>query len=199
MLITLKIILFFLLLLIMKIKSIESKTYLRKYFLIRNNDDYDKNGLNRFSILDSNEKQYLYRLKISSDNNDEIQIISYPSKHIQGYLKGKLTNETLNLYFEILNLTTNQWLNGTIQKNFNLFIEKYFIRWNYQNFIMKKNFFSRHHKIYDDNKNLLAQFRMHFRWFNSSLIKYNLQIFSDNLPDMIYFFIIAIVDYRNII
>ena len=64
--------------------------------------------------------------------------------------------------------------------------------------MMKKKLFSIHHKFYDEYENVLAQFRMRFRWFNWTLIKYNLELFSDKLPEIIYFFLIAIVDNRNV-
>ncbi|CAF4111011.1 unnamed protein product [Rotaria magnacalcarata] len=168
-----------------------------KFLLIRD-DTTDRNGLSRFSVLDSSEKQYLYRLKSSNDDSNLLLIISYPSKDVLGYVGNEWRNEILNVTFEIYNSTTNQWTNGTIKKLPNLFTEKYLIEWNSQNFMMKKKLFSIHHKFYDECENVLAQFRMRFRWFNWTLIKYNLELFSDKLPEIIYFFLIAIVDNRNI-
>ncbi|CAF4500949.1 unnamed protein product [Rotaria socialis] len=170
---------------------------LSKFLLIRD-DTTDKNGLSRFSVLDSSEKQYLYRLKNSNDDSNLLLIVSYPSKDVLGYVGNEWRNETLNVTFEIYNSTINQWTNGTIKKLPNLFTEKYLIEWNSQNFMMKKKLFSIHHKFYDECENVLAQFRMRFRWFNWRLIKYNLELFSDKLPEIIYFFLIAIVDNRNI-
>jgi len=190
--------LFSVLLLIILIESLQSKKSIRKFVLIRD-ERMDKNGLSQFSILDSSGKQYLYRLKTSYIDNDSLLLISYPSKDILGYLQGQWRNETLNVTFEIFHLTTNQWTNGTIQKIFNLFIEKYLIEWNYQNFIMKKKIFSKNYQFYDENKNILGEFRKRFRWFNWSLVKYDLKIFIEKLPDLVYFFLLAIVDHRNII
>ncbi|CAM4897805.1 unnamed protein product [Rotaria socialis] len=189
--------LFLLLLFIILIKSIQSKKLISKFLLIRD-DTTDKNGLSRFSVLDSSEKQYLYRLKNSNDDSNLLLIVSYPSKDVLGYVGNEWRNETLNVTFEIYNSTINQWTNGTIKKLPNLFTEKYLIEWNSQNFMMKKKLFSIHHKFYDECENVLAQFRMRFRWFNWRLIKYNLELFSDKLPEIIYFFLIAIVDNRNI-
>jgi hypothetical protein len=109
--------LFLFLLFLILIKNIQSKKSIRKYLLIRD-EKVDKNGLSQFSILDSIGKEYLYRLKTS---NDGVMIISYPSKDIVGYLEGEWINE-------IFYLNTNQWTNGTIQKIFYLFIEKYLIQ-----------------------------------------------------------------------
>ncbi|CAF3900987.1 unnamed protein product [Rotaria sordida] len=158
----------------------------------------DKNGLSRLSILNSNGKEYLYRLRSSHTENDVLLLIAYPSKDIVAYLQGQWRNETLNVTYDIFNYTTNQWTNGTIKKTFNVFIEKYFIEWDGQNFLMKKKLFSINHKFYDENQDVLAQFRMRFRWFNWSLIKYDLKIYSDKLLDAVYFFSIAIVDHNNI-
>ncbi len=190
--------LFLLVLFVIVIESVKSKKPIRKFVLIRD-EHMDKNGLTQFSVLDSTEKHYLYRLKTSYDYNDELLLISYPSKDIVGYLQGQWKNETINVTFDIFDLTTNQWTNGTIQKIFNLFIEKYLIQWNYQDFIVKKKLFTINHQFYDENKNILAQFRKRFRWFNWSLVKYDLKIFIDKIPDFVYFFTLAIVNHANII
>lgn len=144
------------------IKSTNSKECPRRFLLIRDKN-LDQDVLSRFSILDSNEKQYLYRLKSSSGSNDELQLISYPSVNLHGYLRDQQINQTLNLCFETLNITTNQWLNGTIQKIFDLFTENYLVQWNNEFFSRKKLFFSMYHKFYDDKKNVLAQSQMLFR------------------------------------
>ncbi|CAF2099614.1 unnamed protein product [Rotaria magnacalcarata] len=140
-----------------------------KFLLIRD-DTTDRNGLSRFSVLDSSEKQYLYRLKSSNDDSNLLLIISYPSKDVLGYVGNEWRNEILNVTFEIYNSTTNQWTNGTIKKLPNLFTEKYLIEWNSQNFMMKKKLFSIHHKFYDECENVLAQFRMRFRCIRFALI-----------------------------
>ena len=191
--------LFWLALFITLIKYIESKKSIHKYILIRD-DRMDKNGFSQFSVLDSHGKQYLYRLKTSYiDNNDSLVLVSYPSKDIAGYVIGRWKNETLNVTFQLFDLATNESTNGTITKIFNLYVETYLIEWNNETFLMKKKLFSIPHKFYDQNQNVLAQFRKKFRWFNWSSIEYNLNIFIDTLPHAIYFFSLAIVDHRNII
>jgi hypothetical protein len=64
---------------------------------------------------------------------------------------------------------------------------------------VKKKLFTINHQFYDENKNILAQFRKRFRWFNWSLVKYDLKIFIDKIPDFVYFFTLAIVNHANII
>jgi hypothetical protein len=190
--------LFWLILFVILIKSIESKKSIHKYILMRD-DQMDKHGLSQFSVLDSSKKHYLYRLKTSYIDNDGLVLVSYPSRDTVGYVSGEWKNETLNVTFEIFDLATNESTNGTIIKIFNLFVEQYLIQWNDQNFIMKKKLFTIHHKFYDENQNVLAQFRKKLRWFNWSSVEYDLKIFIDKLPHAIYFFSLAIVDHRNII
>ena len=181
--------------LIILIKSVELRKYLRKYVLIRD-EEFDKNGLSQFSILDPTEKTYLYRLKSSFDGS--FILISYPSKEIVGYLDGDWLNEgKVNVSFDIQ--INDQWTNGTINKIFHLFIQKYFIKWNEQIFIMKKRLFSTNYFLTNENQMKLGEFRMRFRWFYWSFVKYELKIYLDNLPDLIYLFLILIQDHRNII
>lgn len=189
--------LLFLLLFMFLIKSIQSKTLLRKYLLVRDHD-LDKYGLSQFSVLDSTGKQYLYRLKVSDDDKNLLLIIGYPSQDTLGYVQNEWGSETLNATFEIYNSTMYESTNGTIKKNFNLFTQIYLIESNSENFVMKKKFFSFYHKFYDENQNILAQFRMRFRWLSWSLAKYNLEIFSNKLPDIVYFFLLVISDHRNL-
>ncbi|CAF5003419.1 unnamed protein product, partial [Rotaria sp. Silwood1] len=144
-----------LLLFIILIISIESKKSIRKYQYVRDSDMFDIDGLIRFSILNSNGKEYLYRLRNSYNDNDALLIVSYPSKDIVAYLQGQWKNLTLNVTFDIFNSTTNQWNNGTINKIYNLFVEKYLIEWNNENFLMKKKLFSIYHKFYDENQYVL--------------------------------------------
>jgi len=159
----------------------------------------DEKGFSQFSILDSTGKQYLYRLKSSYIDNDALILVDYPSKDTVGYLEGEWKNDLLNVTLEIFDDKLNEWINGTIKKSLNLLIENYLIKWNSKDFIMKKKLFSMNNQIYDQNKNLLAKFAKRFRWFNSTSIKYDLTIFKDNLPSAFYFFLVAIVDHRNII
>lgn len=47
----------------------------------------------------------------------------------------------IDVTFYIFDLITDQWLNGTIEKIQNLFIEKYLIKSNNEKFLMKKKLF----------------------------------------------------------
>lgn len=180
------------------IECVLSKAFIEKYLIIVD-DRMDEKGFSQFSILYSTGKQYLYRLKSSYIDNDALILVDYPSKDTVGYLEGEWKNDLLNVTLEIFDDKLNEWINGTIKKSLNLLIENYLIKWNSKDFIMKKKLFSMNNQIYDQNKNLLAKFAKRFRWFNSTSIKYDLTIFKDNLPSAFYFFLVAIVDHRNII
>lgn len=190
--------LFLILLIIIFINKVESKKSIRKLLIVQDKE-MDKNGFSQFSILNSNGKEYLYRLKTSYDYHEQLLIITYPSQNLIGYLEGDWKNETLNVIFYIYDSINDQWLNGTIEKIQNLFMEKYLIKWNNESFLMKKKLLSINYSFYDNNQNTLALYTKRFRWFNWSLVKYDLKIFIDLLPDPIYLFILAILDHRNII
>ena len=188
------ILIFFLIL----IKQIDSKKWIRKYVLIRD-EELDKKGLSQYSILNWNEKEYLYRLKTSYIDDDQIILINYPDENQIGYVNGQWKNETVNATFELFDFNENQWKNGSIEKVFNLFIEKYLIKWNDQLFYLKKKLFSNRWKFVNSNGNEFAQFQMRFRWFNWSLVKYQMKISSEILPDPILFFVFLIQDHRLIL
>lgn len=69
--------LFMLLFILILIKCFQTKKYVRKLLIIRDKE-MDKNGLSQFSILNSDGKEYLYRLKSSYDYNDELSLINFP-------------------------------------------------------------------------------------------------------------------------
>lgn len=181
------------------IKEIDSKKWIRKYVLIRD-EELDQKGLSQYSVLNWNEKEYLYRLKTSYiDDDDEIIVINYPDENEMGYLHGQWKNETVNTTFELFDFNDNQWKNGSIEKIFNLFIEKYLIKWNNEEFYLKKKLFSNRWKFVNFNGKEFAHFEMRFRWFHWSLVKYQLKIFSELLPDPILFFSFLLQDHRSIL
>lgn len=187
-----------LILFLILIKEIDSKKWIRRYVLIRD-EELDKKGLSQYSILNWNEKEYLYRLKTSYADDDEIILINYPDENQIGYLNGQWKNETVNTTFELFHFDENQWKNGSIEKIFNLFIEKYLIKWNDQLFYLKKILFSDRWKFVNSNGNEFAHFEMRFRWIPWSSVKYHLKISSENLPDQILFFVFLIQDHRAIL
>lgn len=180
------------------IKEIDCKKVLRKYVLIRD-EEFDEKGRSQYSILNANENEYLYRLKTSYTDEDQIILTNYPDENQIGYVQGQWTNEIVNVTFELFDFNENQWKNGTIIKMFHLFIEKYFIQWNNESFYLKKKLFSTDWKFSDGHGNEFARFRMRFRWFNWSLVKFNLKIFIDICPDWILFFAFIIQDHRAIL
>jgi hypothetical protein len=153
--------------------------------------------LAEFSVFDSSEKHLLYRIESYYVVGGKIQLIDISSKQIIG----KLTNSlNLLLYegnFSIFNFSSHQWIDGNIQRIFNLINEKYLIKWNDKTIIMETKFGSLTTTFqYEFQNEILAKIQKRsiaFIWSN----KYDLHLFSNQFPDAIYFLSIAVKDQNN--
>ncbi len=187
---------FFLLLFIFLIKFIESKKTLRTY-VVKREAMISGNPLSGYSVYDSKEKTILYRLKTVSTDIDSIMLVDHLTKNIVGNLEGEWTdvfNVTLSTYDQNL----NKWLDGNIKRTVVFLMEKLQIQWNGFRLVMKKRKFSRTRKFYDEQKNdFIAQFRRRARLFDSTPVKYDLKIYSNKIPDSIYFLILGMTDQRE--
>ncbi|CAF5109143.1 unnamed protein product, partial [Rotaria sp. Silwood1] len=99
--------------------------------------------------------------------------------------------------FSILTLSSNQWINGTIENSFPKFHNEYIIKWNEQNILMKTKFLSTLTIFrYENHSEILATLKK--RVFSSFWRnKYDLQIFSDDLPNVFYFLLLTITDKND--
>ncbi|CAF4658357.1 unnamed protein product, partial [Rotaria sp. Silwood2] len=93
----------------------------------------------------------------------------------------------------------HKWTDGFIQRNAHMFSTDYTIQFNNQQLIAKSSNYSKNIKVYDKKKNeLLAQFRARARWLSWKPVKYDLNIYSNQVPDAIYFFLVLIMDHRGL-
>ena len=86
-----------------------------------------------------------------------------------------------------MNLSSNKWINGTAENSFPTFLGEYIIKWNEQSILMKRKFLSTLTIFqYENHSGILAMLKK--RVFSSFWRnKYDLQIFSNDLPDAFYF------------
>ncbi len=172
-----------------------SKPTIRSYFIEK--DFFSGLKLGEFSIFDSTKKQLLYRIESYYTIGGKIELIDVSSKQIIGQLTNPLN---LLLYagnFSIFNLSSNQWINGKIERIFHMVNDKYIIKWNKRSILMETKFGSLTTTFeYENHSGILAKFEKRptlFIWSN----KYDLQVLSDDLPHAIYFLAIAIKDHNS--
>ena len=173
----------------------------RRYRLFRD-EQLNEDGLSQFSVLNWDRNEYLYRLKtfrLGEDGSNQITLKKYPEEHSVGFVQGQWTGDSFNVYFDVYDEGLSQWINGTIEKHSTLVVERYSFDYDGRTFEMSKKIFSRKKKFFESQKknSVLGDFYLSFRWFHWSLVEYQLKIYSDQLPDRIYFIFIPIFDQRN--
>ncbi|CAF1464850.1 unnamed protein product [Rotaria sordida] len=187
-----------LLLFILLIKCIETKKVHRTYVVERNTTAREK-SMYGFRILDSNEKTCLYQIRVSSKDMDTAILVDDIGKNIVANLKGTWIKNSINVTFSINDSHLNKWTDGFIQRNDNWLSIDYATQSNNQQLIARSSTFLKKVKIYDKKKNeLIAQFRQRTRWTSSKPVKYILKIYSNQVPDAIYFFLVLIMDHRGL-
>ncbi|CAF1016328.1 unnamed protein product [Rotaria sordida] len=186
-----------LLLFILLIKYIEAKKVHRTYVVVRNATAPVK-PMYGFKIFDSKEKTCLYRIRVSSKAVDSAILVDNFEKNIMANLEGIWIEKLLNVTFSIYDSKLNKWTDGFIQRNAHLISVDYIIQFNNQQLIATWKSFSKKVNVYNKKKNeLLAQFQHRTRWLFSKSVKYDLKIYSNQVPDAIYFFLVLILDHRG--
>ncbi|CAF1309171.1 unnamed protein product [Rotaria sordida] len=186
-----------LLLFILLIKCTEAKKVHHTYVVVRNVTAPGK-PMYGFRIFDSKEKTCLYRIRVLSKDVDTAILVDNFGKNIIANLEGIWIEKLVNVTFSIYDSKLNKWTDGFIQRNYHLFSSDYIIQFNNQQLIAKSKNDSKNVKVYDKKKNeLLAQFRYRTRWLFSKSVKYDLKIYSNQVPDAIYFFLVLILDHQG--
>jgi hypothetical protein len=182
---------------IIMIKCIESKKEKEKrsYVIIRDKLP-DEHKLYGYSIFDSTEKKRLYRLKTSSSEIDILMLVDYPAKNIVANMEGVLLGEKLNVTFSVYDYQQNKWTDGTMVDSYHFLFDKYAIEWNSKQYIMKNRISSKNSRLYNKSQDqLLAKFVKRTQWLYWAPVKYDLKIYSNELPDAVCFFALAVIDH----
>jgi hypothetical protein len=186
----------FLLLLIITIEYIQSKKTLLRTYTIHRDNVVKANQLSAYTIYDSSGKNILYRLKPISTDIDTIVVTDHPAKNMVANLEGKWIAKVFHVTFSIYDKKLNEWIDGIIKKDLKGFKDKYSVEWNSKHLNTKSKLFSSKMQVYNtQQKELVAEFG-HRDWFNSGNIVFALKIYSDQVSDIIYFFLLAINDHR---
>ncbi|CAF0735948.1 unnamed protein product [Adineta steineri] len=151
----------------------------------------------QFSVYNSNEQQLQHRIQSQIALWQIIELVSYPSNQVIAKLHMQWLALLYNANISIFDSSSNQWINGRIRRHFQFFGDQYTIEWNGQSIVMETKIFSLTTKYhYQNQETILAQF--HRRWI--SLIwtnKYDLEIFSKEIPDAIYILALAAKDHNT--
>jgi hypothetical protein len=152
--------------------------------------------LAEFSIFDSTEQQRQYRIKNYDSDIHAAVLYTYPLGQIVGLFEGEWAKEIQKAKISILNPRSNEWVDGSIAKKFHLLYSKYTISWNGTSIILKKKALSSYKELRDEQRgDLLAKFRSYSGWLTWPPAKYKLTVFSDKVPDAVYFFAVAVMDH----
>ncbi|CAF1944675.1 unnamed protein product [Rotaria magnacalcarata] len=180
------------------IKCIDSKEPIRSYVAIKNKTT-TKGFIHEIAICDSQEKKVLYRLKTSTSDIDTIILVDQQTKNIVANLEGIWVDGTFNVTFSIYDTKLNKWTDGTIKRIARVADDDYAIKYNNHHLNTDRRWYSKKVKLYyTTNKEYLARFRIRYRWFNWSPIKYDIQIYSNKVPDAVYFFLLTIMEHRGL-
>jgi len=169
-------------------------TATRRYFMKR--DFFNGFKSAEFSIFDSSEKVLLYRIESYHVLGGSIELIDSLSKQVTGKLRSTVNIFSYEGNFQIFNSSSNQWINGKIERIFNVFNEKYLIKWNGYSILMETKPLSLTTTFeYEYHSGILAEIKQ--RSLTILRSKYDLKIYSDDLPHAIYFLAIAVKDQNS--
>lgn len=189
---------FFLLFFIITIECIQSQKQqvVRTYTVVPDNV-MKSDQLISYTVYDSSKTKFLYKLKSSSAHDiDTIEVISSAGKNMVANLEGEWVEKIFNVTYAIYDYKLNKWIDEFIYKNSTMFSDVYKTRWNSINLHTKTGVFSKTIRVYATSQNkLFGEIRKRSSW--SGDINFEVKIYSNECPPVIYFFIMAINDHRK--
>lgn len=149
-----------------------------------------------FSIYDSSGKSLKYRIESHMWGFHKIDIVAHPSKQVIGKLENKVTFLLYEGNFQLLDTDTNEWTSGHIEQKLRPFNHKSIIQWKGKRIRMEHNYLSLTTTFRDDSdpSNLMAEYKLSvasLAWAR----RYTLKIYSDDVPDQVYMFGLAVRDF----
>ena len=183
------------LLLFITIDCIQSQKALRT-FIVHRESIIRNNRLSNYTIYDSKEKTIVYRVKTIFTDIDAMMLIDYPAKNIIANVEGEWATGVFNVSLSIYSSKAQKWIDGIIKRIPGMSSDKYTIYWDGKEIIQRYKFLSSKMGFYDKKeKEKFARFFSHSKWYQTA-IRYKVEIYSNYVPDAIYFFALAIIDHR---
>ncbi len=171
------------------------ETDIRSYFIKKDSSNVFKLG--EFSIFDSSQNHLFYRIKSYYAVGGELKLIDVSSNKAIGQLKNAITLSSFEANFSIFDSSSDQWINGKIERMYRTLAKKYIIKWNRQSIFMETKLFSSTTTFeHEYHSGVLAKIQKR----SFSLMqpnRYDLQIFSDDLPAAFYFLALAVKDQND--
>lgn len=162
--------------------------YVKRTYLIEK--DYFGGFKGRgYTAYDSQGKKPLYRMEPQFGMTHNIQVFQgFKNKDPIAFLEERFFTLFYKATIAIRNTTTGRWTNGTVEHSFHMLTMKFTINYNNRDIFMKDGIISWDTMFFDSfNQQVVAQFREKMSWpFGRQ--KYQLQVFSDQFPDQLYFF-----------
>ena len=182
------------LLLFITIDCIQSQKALRT-FIVHRESIFRNNRLSNYTIYDASEKTIVYRVKTIFTDIDTMMLIDYPAKNVIANVEGDWARGIFNVSLSIYSSKAQKWIDGIMRTTAG-FLNKYAIYWDGKEVIVMYKFLSNKKGFYDkDEKVKFGRFSVYSKWYQTA-IKYKVEIYSNYVPDAIYFFSLAIADQR---
>jgi hypothetical protein len=147
----------------------------------------------KFFIYDETRKQLEYCIESRAIPRDNFDVIAYPSKQIIGKLRAQWTWWDYLARFSMLDLNSNQWIDGNITSRGDSFVDKYYIEWTEGRILMKNPAKSANSYYIDLFESVTVATLKRYRRFMTTS-EYDLEVYSDKYPQALYLMGVAIWD-----
>jgi hypothetical protein len=112
-------------------------------------------------------------------------------------LEGEWVDKVFDVTFSIYDKKLNTWIDGVVKKVPSAFRKKYSIEWNSKRLNVQTSVFTSTIRVYQaSKKELVAEIRKLAFWHGISDTKFRLKIYSQQYPNEIFFFIVAMNDHQ---
>ncbi|CAF2549784.1 unnamed protein product [Rotaria sp. Silwood2] len=151
-----------------------------------------------FSIYDQSANTLLFRLESRFDVTQNAELYAYPGKRMVASMKNLWSPWLYDAEIQVFDIMFNQWNFGRITQAFPTYTFRYIIQYANQRLIMEHQAFSLTTEIRNEQppNDVLARIRTKL----SSFIlpnKYDLEIYTNELPDVIYLLALVAYDYNH--
>ncbi|CAF1075586.1 unnamed protein product [Rotaria sordida] len=177
-------------------QKIQTQQILRQYTIKK--DFFGGFKAGEYSIYDQSGNILLFRFESRYGFTQTAQLYAYPGKQMVASIRNNWSPWLYDAEIQVFDTIFNQWIPGRITQAFPNYSFRYIIQYANRHLIMEHNIFSLTTEIRNEQPPNYILARMRLRL--SSIIlpnKYDLQVYTNELPDVIYFLALAAYDYNN--
>ncbi|CAF3398335.1 unnamed protein product [Rotaria sp. Silwood1] len=178
------------------IRKTQSQQAFREYIIKK--DFFSGFKAGEFSIYDQSSNTLLYRLESRYGITQTADLYAYPGKQMVASIRNLWSPFLYDAEIQVFDTIFNQWIFGRITQAFPNYTFRYNIQYANRRLIMEHRPFSLTTEIRNEQSSnyVLAQMKLSL----SSIIlpnKYDLQVYTNELPDVIYLLAVVAYDYDN--